>query len=75
MSGGGGRGIMRILQSLMGGLGDFYRDTAEILSPGQKIITDLLLQFIRAYPNDVCKPLTQNVEFFSCILKQASEEY
>ena len=40
---------MRILQSLMGGLGDFYRDTAEILSPGQKIITDLLLQFIRAY--------------------------
>lgn len=54
MSGGGGRGIMRILQSLMGGLGDFYRDTAEILSPGQKIITDLLLQFIRAYPNDVC---------------------
>ena len=45
---------MRILQSLMGGLGDFYRDTAEILSPGQKIIIDLLLQFIRAYPNDVC---------------------
>lgn len=64
MSGGGGRGIMRILQSLMGGLGDFYRDTAEILSPGQKIITDLLLQFIRAYPNDVCKPLTQKRRIF-----------
>lgn len=64
MSGGGGRGIMRILQSLMGGLGDFYRDTAEILSPGQKIITDPLLQIIRAYPNDVCKPLTQKRRIF-----------
>ena len=57
-------GVMRILQSFMGGLGDFYRDTAEILSPGQKIITDPLLQFIRAYPNDVCKPLTQKRRIF-----------
>ena len=55
---------MRILQSLMGELGDFYRDTAEVLSPGQKIITDPLLQIIRAYPNDVCKPLTQKRRIF-----------
>ena len=31
MSGGGGRGIMRILQSLMGGSGEFYSDTTKIL--------------------------------------------
>ena len=55
---------MRILQNFMGGLGDFYRDTAEILSPGQEIITDPLLQIIRAYPHDVCKSLTQKRRIF-----------